>query len=230
MRPTLILQPIHSSSADILRCFAHGKPLSCDQLNFLEWNQKLLSKEFDPVYKYYIEKEKQKRLTNNSFLMPLHELTFDSYTQFKKRLHLFLQQKKDHIELQFTPEQLLKFKEIGAPELIFYHGNQFLTGAPFFPGGIPPVLFFQWGNLFGVAKYVLLAEERNLHANVLVYFEDMQERDLNQCVLDYQKNLQNELKLQNEVVYQHKLDEDDYNKFLIKTPRLSLDPMKKMYG
>ena len=60
----------------------------------------------------------------------------------------------------FTKEDFETFKKVVCEELILTHGNQLLTGAPFYPGGIPYTLFFQWGNLFGVAKSVVHPDEK----------------------------------------------------------------------
>ena len=139
--------------------------------------------------------------------------------KLKKRIQIFLQNKYSHVVLNMTREQYLEFRALGMPELIYWHGNQLLSGAPFFPSSIPPVIYFQWGNLFGVIKYVVLAEEKSMKANVLIYFEDMQDRLLNQCVAEYEKNIQHELKIQNEILYENKI-ESKFNEFLIKTPTL----------
>lgn len=222
MRESLILQPIHNTSADILNNFANNKPLTAEQLHFLDTHQsKLSSAQFDPIYKYYVDAEKKKRKYQGSFLMPVEEINQENLKKLKKRLQLFLQKKFSNVTLHFTTKQLLQFREVGAPELIYYHGNQFLTGAPFIPGAIAPVILFQWGNLFGVVKYVVLAEEKAIKANTLVYFEDMQERSLNECVLDYSKKLTNEFKLQNTILVENKLEPEEYDKFLIKAPVLT---------
>ena len=218
MKQSIILQPIHNTSVDILTNFANGKPLSAEQYQFLESHQsKLSSALFDPIYQYYVEAEKKKRKFHGSFLMPAEEITRENIKKFKKRLQLFLQQKFSHVTLQFTAEQLLKFKEVCAPELIYFHGNQFLTGAPFILGGIAPVILFQWGNFFGVVKYVIMADEKSMKGNTLIYFEDRQERSLDECVLDYGKKLSKEHSLQNTILAENKVEPEEFDKFLIKT-------------
>lgn len=220
MKPVLILQPIHNSSADIMKCFGYGKPLSADQLNFLHRYQKQLSsKEFDPIIKYYLQSIKtHKDKYHASFLLPHEILNFESIEKFKKRLSLFLRENAKQVFVRFTPQQFEALKTYQPHEVILWHGNQFLTGAPFFPGGIPPVIYFQWGNYFGVVKYVILPGEKALKANLLVYFEDMQERDLDQCVLDYTKKFDKELTLQKEVLFENKIEPERFDEFLIKTP------------
>ena len=227
MRPTLILQPIHNSSADILKMFVTGQPLSADQLNFLEWHKQQLSGPvYDPIYRYYIEKTKRKHKYQTSFLLPHEIINKDAIEKLKKRLQIFLKEKHTRAVINVTQEQFLQFKQVNVAQLIFWHGNQLITGAPFFPGGIPPVIYFQWGNFFGVVKYVVLASEKTLKANVLIYFEDMQERNLDRCVLDYEKELQDDLQEQNKLVEEHKIEQND---FVIRTPTLSLDPFKKLH-
>lgn len=208
MHPTLLLQPIHKNSTDILRAFALQKPLSPAQVNFLDWHQKELSSQsFDPIIKYYIHAQHSKRhQLNASFLLPHEIINDEAIKQLKKRLIAMLMQKKSHSVIHLTQKQFLQFKQMTIHELIYWHGNQFLTGAPFFPGGIPPILFIQWGNFFGVVKFVILPGEKALKANILIYFEDMQERDLETCVHDFEHNLQQDLKLQKELVMTHETE------------------------
>src|SRR3990167_1622086 len=226
IRQALILQQIHNSSADILRCFSMGKPLSSEQLHLLDWHQKQLSHaSFDPVLKYYLERsKKQQKQYKTTFLLPHEEFKPDDILPLKKRINLFLQKNANRVVIELTQQQFLQFKEYTIPELIFWHGNQFLTGSPFYPGCIPPVIFFQWGNLFGIVKYLVLAGEKALKGNILIYFEDMQDRDVDQCVLNYDKQIQDELKLQNEILYDNKLDGASFDKFLIKVPTLKPSP------
>ena len=222
IRPALILQPIHDSSADILRSFALSKPLTNEQLNLLNWHQKQLSNtSFDPVLKYYLEyTKKHPNKANPTFLLPHTEFQPSDIPLLKNRINLFLNKNPGRVAIQLTQQQFLQLKDYTIQELIYWHGNQFLTGAPFYPGGIPPVIFFQWGNLFGIVKYLVLAEEKALKGNILIYFEDMQDRELNQCVLGYNDQLKNEIKLQNEILHENKLEESAFDKFLIKTPTL----------
>jgi len=223
MRPKLILQPIHNSSVDILQSFASGKPLTSDQMRFLEWHQRELSSaEFDPVLKYYLEyyKKHHQKQYQATFLLPHEELNFEDIQRLKKRIKLFIQKNAHRVAIGLSQKQFLKFKEYNAQELIFWHGNQALTGAPYLPGGIPPVIFFQWGNLFGIVKYLILAEEKALRSNILIYFEDMADRYLEQCVIDYQQKIKEELSQQYELVSEYKIDSPTLDQFLIKPPLL----------
>lgn len=218
MRPNLILQPIHNSSTDILKCFANGKPLSSDQTHFLEWHQKQLSgAEFDPVLKYYLQLNKSHpHKYQGTFLLPHEIINFEAIKKLKERIQLFLKQKAKNVSISLNQKQFQQFIEIGTKELIFWHGNQFLTGAPMFPGGTPPVIFFQWGNFFGIVKYLVLAGEKALKANLLIYFEDMQDRNLDQCVIEYNHRLTLEVEQQNTLLMQHDLNPEEHQHFLIK--------------
>lgn len=189
MKPTLKNQPNSYAHKGLMVNFDNGKPLSCDQLNFLYRHERALSNpHLDSVMHYYLKHYYKHKIDEQSFLLPQEALTPEVVNQLKRRLRLLLQAKSAKLEMNMTPKQFMQFKIAAHQELILYHGNQFLTGAPFHPGGIPHIIYFQWGNLFGVAKYVILAEEKALKSNVLIYFEDMQERDVHECIHDY--NLQ----------------------------------------
>lgn len=211
MRPRLILQPIHESSADILKTFAEGKPLTNEQQHFLEWHQKELNAWYDPVLKYYLDSRRKKREYQGTFLLPHEEMNFEAIQALKKRIHATLRNKFSHAIIKINQKQFLTFKQLAVHELIFWRGNQFLTGSPFYPSGIPPVIFFQWGNLFGVVKYLVLSAEKTLKANILVYFEDLQDRELEQCVNQFNEHLKNDIQLQHEFVLE--------NEWVSKTPR-----------
>lgn len=215
MYPSLILQPFHSSTRDILRCFLEGKPISNEQINFLDWYRRQLSSaEFDPILQYFLAAIKKHHI-KTSFLLPHEEINLENIQLLKKRILLLLNQAK-RVAIQITQKQFFDLQKLLVNELIFWHGNQFLTGAPFFPGGIPPVIFFQWGNLFGIVKYVVIAGEKALHANLLVYFENMQEKKLDQCVHEYQQEIEKELQGQKEIFVEHELETPRLDKFLIK--------------
>lgn len=194
MKQKLKNKPDHYTYRDLMMCFQGGTPLSCEQLNFLSRHEKTLSSHgLDPVLKYYLkpykkkaeqkEEEKKKHELISAASLGHRELAL-----LKKRLDTMVKAPTDHVILSMTPEQFEELKTYSVPELILYHGNQFLTGAPHIIGGIPYTIFFQWGNLFGVAKYVIMAEEKALKSNLLIYVEDMQDRAINQCVKDYNKH------------------------------------------
>lgn len=106
--------------------------------------------------------------------------------EFYQRLNLVLQNRKSGIKIQMTTEQFAQLSPT-FNSLNYFYGNQTLTGAPFVIGGIPRLDYFQWGNLMGIVKYVELAEERSLTANLLIYFEDMGDKTLQQCFKNFIK-------------------------------------------
>jgi hypothetical protein len=182
----------------------------------LDWHQRELSSaSFDFIAKYYLNKEK-KHVFQGSFLLAHEVLNFEAFQLLKKRLREFIDQKKQRISMLITQKQFLEFKEQGIQELIFWHGNQFLTGAPFYPGGITPVIYFQWGNYFGIIKYTILFGEKALKANLLVCFEDMYERKIEQCILDSEHHLKDEITHQNTILLEHGLQVEPLNHFLMK--------------
>lgn len=191
MQPALTNKLVPHTFSDILKCFGEGKPLSAEQMHFLRWHQRALSSSIaDPVLKYYLKSTRKQPQQKLSVLFPKQKINDLTFQQIKQRVHTVLKNNLSHTDLKMTMQQYLQFKAAGIDELIFWHGNQFLTGAPFFAGGLPYVVYFQWGNLFGVVKFQVLSEDKALKGNVLIYFEDMQERYLSQCVADYTKHLQ----------------------------------------
>lgn len=188
IKPTLTHKPDANYAYEgITVRFASGAPLSADQLNFLHNHEAYLSQHhLDPVSRYYLKPYRQKKEAENSFLLHGHTFTEAGLIHLKRRILALIQASTHGLSLQLKPEEFLQFRAATVNELILYHGNQFLTGAPFHPGGIPYTLYFQWGNLFGVAKYQVLPDEKNIKGNVLIYFEDMQERQLDDCVHHYQ--------------------------------------------
>ncbi|MCD6040341.1 MAG: hypothetical protein K0S27_1741 [Gammaproteobacteria bacterium] len=199
-RSTLILHPLHPTTTDIVKRFAQRKSLTSEQLNFLHWHSAQLSdSNFDPILRYYLSSHrKSKKHSNTSFLLPHEEMNREAIALLKKRLNLMLQGRSEQpVAIQMTQKQFLQFRQYTIQDLIFWHGNQFLTGAPFYPGGIPPLILFQWGNLFGIIKYGVIGGEKAMMGNLLLYFEEMQERTLEQCVKDYQKRRMEKTQLQN---------------------------------
>lgn len=214
MKPTLRLHPDSYAYRDINAKYAHGAPLTPDQLNFIYENQNHLmffSHQMNEVVKYYLKQYKKNGLENSN-------KKFDraSIEQFKRHLTSLLGERNSQVQIKMKPEQFLQMRALTTDELILYHGNQFLTGAPFYYGGQPHTLFFQWGNLFGVAKYVVLAEEKALKSNLLIHFEGMHERFLEQCVHEYRDHM---LALGHEMPASHPIPQPIPT---YQTPRLTL--------
>lgn len=173
MHSTLFLKTFNPSLA---------KRVAKNPKTFLSWHQLALS-----TIGMKLEKQNP-----SNFLIPNEKITPDAIRTLKARLGAMLMNKTSSIVLSMSPQQFFDFKKCSLEELVFYHGNQFLTGAPFFPGGIPPFIPFQWGNLFGVAKSSILSSEKSVKGNILIYFEDMRERELDRCVEDYMLNVSKE--------------------------------------
>lgn len=214
MKPTLKHKPSEYSYKDILISFANSKPLACDQLNFIYRHEHALSSHgLDPVLKYYLKrphpKQPDQHASQHNFLIHHDIFSAPVIHELKRRLHIFLQDQGAHVELTMSPSQFQQFQQLTEQELVLYHGNLTLTGAPSVPGGTPRLVYFQWGNLFGVAKMLILAEEKALESNLLIHFEMMYERTIDQCVKDYELRLTDELltedklRLQHEMPYQH---------------------------
>jgi hypothetical protein len=191
MKPTLKFQPSDYALRDLLVKYSHGAPISCDQYNFLYRHEKALTNHMvTDLKRYYLKDYYLKHAAEHTFLMPHDKLDAAATKELKRRIELLVDS-KNAIQFKMKPEQFLQMRAMTTNELILYHGNQFLTGAPFYQGGVPHTLYFQWGNLFGVAKYVVIADEKALKSNVLIYFENMHERYLDQCVMEYQHKFEN---------------------------------------
>lgn len=175
-----------SITTSIRKMYLEGKPLSSAQRHYLWFNHHKLGYEFERMAKYY-QLTKKAESQRHSFINPRDILSSNDIQAMHRRLELMLASVKNGIELKFTPAQFLALKNaIG--ELIFYHGNQVLTGAPFFAGGVSRVDFFQWGNLLGVVKYEELLSEKGVEGNFLIHFEGMKDRTILQSIQDYQRH------------------------------------------
>ncbi len=200
-KQTLILQPIHNSSADIIRNFASGAPLTADQRLFLESHEKEISNnDFDPIIQYYLASlKKHKDKFHATFLLPYEKLNFERIAELKKRIQTMLKDNKNsYVIINMSQEEFLDFKDYTDEEVMFWRGNVYLTGAPLVPGGTPPVIFFRWGNFFGIVKYALLFDEK-AKLNLFLYFEEMRNRTLDQCVKEYHTELKYKIALQNQI-------------------------------
>jgi|SRR5688572_11332651 len=188
MNPTLIAQPYAHWIADILARFEDGKPLSSDQLHFLLSHEKTLSSHaLDLVIKYYLTQHPHAE-KGLAFTLPQEKINHVNAHDIKDAVENLLKYDLSHVDLKMSVDQFLQFKSVGLHELIFWHGPQFLSRTIPFPNAAPLVLYFQWGKLFGVVKVHAHTESLLLDGNVLIYFEDMDLRSLNQCVLDYMKH------------------------------------------
>lgn len=168
-----------SLKTNIIRAYNEGKPLTSAEQHFLWMHYRELGGYMEKVAKYYRLTDLQARAKLASFLRPQGVLNLH-------RLKTMLADSPKGIELTLTPTEFLTLKN-NINELLYFHGNQVLTGAPFFAGGVPHIDFFQWGNLMGVVKNEELPGEKIITGNILIYFEDMKDRNLMQCIQDYQR-------------------------------------------
>ncbi|EKD69929.1 MAG: hypothetical protein ACD_46C00695G0004 [uncultured bacterium] len=225
MKLVLKNQPNPYQYKDLLINFANGKPLSCDQLNFLSRHEKALSQHgLDSVLTYYLKNYHHKKSDFHSFLLPFDIINAEEIEKLKKRLKILIATKKSVVKFEMTPEQFLQFKEITHRELFLYHGNQLLANLPFFTGGIPHVVFFKWGNLFGIAKYFIVSIEKALRSNVTIYVEDMEERVIEECIKQYVHEHQEELLAEHkqQLVVQHSPPTQHYSS-IYQIPKLTLN-------
>lgn len=217
-KPTLIDKRYSNYTSDILKTFENDKPLSADQINFLAGHEKILSSyAMDPVIKYYLKGYRDKARKELTFTLSKQEITCLTAQRIKHYLQTLLKNNLAPIDLEMTLDQFQHFKTIGINQLIFWHGNQFLTNDSLQPEGIPYLIYVQWGNLFGVVKLEL--EERIIKGNVHIYFEDMKIRTLYQCIKDYSHLMNLELRQQNKMG-----DAKGEEETLIHKPSLTLTP------
>lgn len=179
-----------STYADILKAYRDGKPLSSDQRQLLSLNYHVLGREFDDVLEFYLGHyqgftKKPQHVVNMPFLLPNESLDQKAARELQETVRKALDVKPGYVvSVCLTPWQFIHLRP-NFEELIAVHGNQLLTGAPFDSGGVVHVDLFQWGNLYGVVKYHKLVGEQIFDANVLIYFEDKQERDFAEFKMEY---------------------------------------------
>lgn len=84
-------------------------------------------------------------------------------------------------------------------------------------------MFFHWGNLFGIVKHIILPEDKIAKRNMLlIEFEPMRERNLDQCVEQYQQKLTEEINTQKELLTPQNSLELSTPPTAFKTPALTL--------
>ncbi len=189
MQPALLTYPYNQLVTNILAKFENGKPLSTEELHFLWRHEKTLNHHaLDLVIKYYLRGHHNRPDKSISFTIDPKKLDKLTVHELRDIVENLLKQHLSHVDLNMSVDQFLQFKSVGFHELLFWHGPQFLSRSLFsYQNAIPQVLYFQWGKLFGVVKLNSLVDHYVLDGNVLIYFEDMSQRSLNQCVLDYIK-------------------------------------------
>lgn len=103
----------------------------------------------------------------------VYELTAKQFKAIKPALDLYVKNANDQL-------------------MIYLYGNQLITGAPLIIGGHPHLDYFQWGNLYGVVKYEEQEGEEVYETNLMIYFEDRHDRNLEQCMQDLLHRLQHQ--------------------------------------
>lgn len=192
--------------SDTLKCLSERRPLSSDQINFLSQHEKTLGiYVIDSDVQHYLEYSKKHLNQVLPMVFPKTIINYLIFHRIKQWVKILLKNKLMHVHLNMSLKQFMQFKMVGMNELIFWHGNQFLTGAPFYPGGIPTYVFFQWGNLFGVVKYNIVSGEKAVLGNLLICIEEMHERYFSQCIADYTHQLKSQEQARNEGVRCHPL-------------------------
>lgn len=138
--------------------------------------------------------------TRNYFLEHKKEFELEDVATFYHSLDSLLSNRNANVVYELTPQQFaaimptldVYLRNANDQLMIYLHGNQILTGAPVIIGGYPHLDYFQWGNLYGVVKYEMEEGEEVNEANLLIYFEDRHERNLEQCMHDLLHRLQHE--------------------------------------
>jgi len=198
MQPLIELKNFPHECTNILKLFEEGKPLSSAQLNFLQRHEKSLSSStLDPVLKYYLMEHKRHPHKILPLELPKHNLTDAGFQQVKHNIHTLLSHHLSHVDLEMSNEQFLKFKSLGLHEIVFWHGNSLMPGTVFHHGGAPYRLYFQWGRLFGVVKFHILSCGKTVEGKVIIYLENMYERNLLECIKSYSQQLKERQKYDN---------------------------------
>lgn len=192
----------------IIKAYEQGRPLTAAERNIVLFSDKYFGPLHDEIMRFYqlgpwakkaeVKKNPpaKKPPIQASFLIPHGISSPTDFEDTQQRLQNVLARAGYGVEVVLTPAQFILLRNIIPPtqffhlentieELLYYQGNQLLAGAPFFEGGVPRVDFFQWGNLMGVVKYEELLGEKGIEGNILIYFEDLQDRTLLHAMHDY---------------------------------------------
>jgi hypothetical protein len=165
--------------------------------------KRVVAHKLDQSLKKYLSTKKMD-VTSNYFLFHKKRLKAADIKTFYNTVKKLLK-KTTHVIYRLTALQFDTIKSlfdvyarnVGDQLVIYWHGNQTITGAPLVLGGHQHVEYFQWGNLYGIVKYQKLPGEEINTSNLLIYFENRRERNFKQCLdellLRLQKNTQPQL-------------------------------------
>jgi hypothetical protein len=200
MKPLLQLKNYPSGFSEIIKHFEAGKPLSSNQLNFIYSHQRALSNSvLDPVLRYYLLEHK----LNPNKAIPLQvsrpDLTVASLQELKYDLHLLLRNQLTQVDLEMSEEQFRQFKNSGIEELVFWHGDHYMPATFYHQGSLQHRLYFQWGRMFGVVKFHFRVNGKHIEGKVLIFFQDMHEKTLKECIEAYTKQLKEQEKPQQQL-------------------------------
>lgn len=199
MKPILVYKPQDYTYKEMLLQFQEGKPLSCDQLNFLyRYEYQLSHSALDEVCRYYLKQYKQHQLlpTEKSakialhptlkFALPTSQWNKANVNSFKEMLlQTFKKGDVTQLEMVLTPEAFNKLRTLTFDQMVYLHGYRLNMHESFFPGWFPYSVYFQWANVFGVARYDLLPDQKLTKTQVTLYLEPQNNRPLEKCVQDY---------------------------------------------
>lgn len=229
MKTDLKLTPPLCSFADIVQAFGQGKPLSGDQLNVLRCNEsKLSSTKLDPILHYYLKCFHRKPDKTLSLPIPANDMNKVSLQELKQGILNLLHDNLSHVDLNMTFDQYLKLKALGLSEFIFWQHWEFFTRSPLLSGSLPQLLYFQWGRIFAVVRFDVMSQPNYAQQNVHLYFEEMQNRNLLQCVNAYNQQHPHENGLQLQFAQQYpaqKVIETAHSSY--QSPRPSFAPFHK---
>lgn len=244
MKPVLAYKPEDYAFKSMLLQFQDGKPLSCDQLNFLYRYEHLLSQThpaLDAVCRYYLKQYKQHSITPSEkplavavhptlkFALPTSQWNKDDVGMFKENLEqAFKKGDIAQLEMLLTPEAFNKVRTLTFDKMVYLHGYRLSMHESFFPGWYPYSMYFTWSDMFGAAKYDLSAELGLTKTVVTLHLEPRHNRPLEECVQDYL--IKNHLSFKPAVTPQPKEQQelsnenDQRNRF---TPQLTLSRSKE---
>lgn len=197
MKATLTYKPQDYAYKAILMQFSEGQPLSCDQLNFLyRYEHQFSHPALDSVCRYYLKQYKRHVINHEkpavmmhptlAFALPSIDWDHRDVQAFEKHLEVaFSKGDAAHIEMVLTPDVFNHLRELTLDRMIYLHGYRLAMREGFFPGWFPYSIYFQWANVFGVARYDLKTEHGLTKTMITLYLEPRQNRLIEECVQDY---------------------------------------------
>lgn len=242
MKNILAYKPQDYAYREMLLQFQAGKPLSCDQLNFLyRYEYTFNHPALDEVCRYYLKQYKRYRIAPISttvpvtshptfrFSLPTAQWTKDDVKVFKQHLEkLFSEQHESSVSMTLTPDIFNHLRSLTLDRMVYLHGYRLTMHEGFFPGWFPYSIYLQWADVFGVAKYDLISDRGMTKTLVTLYLEPRHNRPLEECVQDYL--IKNHLSFKPSKAYQPQVTQEDkqeQNERHQFTPQLTLSRSKQ---